>query len=103
MANMIHVINEQGEKEVIPASNKIINEDFLDEDYYLIDEYIGLHLNEMAQMNPPEDELGDVDTWVYGESTDQDSKKEPHFHFCKDKNGDGHNYAVDIEVKINDG
>ena len=67
----------------------------------MIDEYTGHHLNEIAHMNPPEDELGDIDILVYAESDDY-SMKEPHFHFCKDKVGDGYKYAVDIEVKIKD-
>ena len=48
-------------------------------------------------MNPPEDELCDIDILVYAES-DECSKEESHFHFCKGRIGNGHNYAVDIEV-----
>lgn len=63
----------------------------------MIDELTGYHLNEVAHMNPPEDELCDIDILVYAES-DECSKEESHFHFCKDRIGNGHNYAVDIEV-----
>ena len=66
-----------------------------------IDEHTGHRLNEIAQMNPPEEELGDIGILVYVESEDY-SMKEPHFHFCKDKVGNGYKYAVDIEVKIGD-
>ena len=67
----------------------------------MINEHTGHRLNEIAQMNPPEDELGDIDILVYVESEDY-SMKEPYFHFCKDKVGNEYKYAVDIEVKIRD-
>jgi hypothetical protein len=63
----------------------------------IIDELIGYHLNEVVHMNPLEDELCDIDILVYAES-DECSKEESHFHFCKGRIGNGHNYAVDIEV-----
>ena len=74
---------------------------YVDEDFDLTDETTGHRVHEMAQMNSPEDELGDVDIWVFGESA-INGIKEPHFHVCRDKNGDGHHYAIDIEVKIRD-
>lgn len=66
----------------------------------MIDKVTGHHLNEVAQMNPPEDELCDIDILVFAES--DECRKEPHFHFCKGRMGNGHNNAVDIEVKIRD-
>jgi len=63
----------------------------------MIDELTGYHLNEVVHMNPLEDELCDIDILVYAES-DECSKEESHFHFCKGRIGNGHNYAVDIEV-----
>ncbi len=61
----------------------------------------GHHLNEVALMNSPEDDLRDIDILVYAESDDC-CMKEPHFHFCRCKTGNGYKYAVDIEVKIRD-
>jgi hypothetical protein len=60
----------------------------------------GHHLNEVAQMNPPEDELCDIDILVFAES--DECRKEPHFHFCKGIIGNEYKYVVDIEVQIRD-
>ena len=79
------------------------NDDFIDVELDPVDGISGHRLHEMAQMNPPEDNLGDdIEIWVCGESADKDEIIEPHFHVCKDRTGDGYHYAVDIEVKIRD-
>lgn len=69
------------------------------DEFEIIYEYTGHHLNEMALMNSPEDDLRDIDILVYAESDDF-RMKEPHFHFCKGRIGNDHKYLVDIEVKI---
>lgn len=65
----------------------------------MIDELTGYHLNEVAHMNPPEDELCGIDILEYAES-DECCKEEPHFHFCKGRKGNGLNHVVDIEEQI---
>lgn len=67
----------------------------------MIDELTGYHLNEVAHMNPPEDELCGIDILVYAESENY-RMKEPHFHFCIGKTESEYKYAVNIEVKIRD-
>lgn len=74
-------------------------EGYIHEGYDIIDENAGHRIHEMAQMNSPDDELGDVDIWVFGDSAINGIIK-PHFHVCGDKNGDGHHYAIDIAEKI---
>ncbi len=78
----------------------IEDEDLIcNDEFDIIDELTGHHLNEVAQLNPPEDDLGDIDVLVYAESDDC-RMKEPHFHFCKGRIGNDHKYLVDIDVKI---
>ena len=81
----------------------ILDDDYnIDEDFDLIDDNTGHRIRDRAQMNTPEDELGDIDILVYGECAGNNGIIEPHFHVCKYGTGDKHHHAVDIEVKIRD-
>lgn len=56
----------------------IEDEDLIcNDEFDIIDELTGHHLNEVAQLNPPEDDLGDIDVLVYAESDDCRMKEPP--------------------------
>ena len=79
----------------------ILDDDYnINDNFDLIDDNTGHRIRERAQMNTPEDELGDVDILVFGESPINNGIIEPHFHVCRDKKGDGCHYTIDIKVKI---
>ncbi len=75
-----------------------INAEFEGPSSYLEDaDEEGHHLHEMAQMNLPEDDLGDsIKILVFAE--EELLKKEPHFHFRIERQ----NEYIDIEVSIKD-
>ncbi len=75
-----------------------VNAEFEDPSSYLEDtDEEGHRLHEMAQINSPEDELGDgIKILVFAE--EKSLKKEPHFHFRIERQ----NEYIDIEVCIKD-
>ena len=68
----------------------------------MLDGNTGHYYPDRARMNPPEDNLDDVEIWVYNETEASLDGIiiEPHFHVCKGWIGENGTFSYEIDVEI---